>query len=148
MDILESLHNTILLSNKTLQKLHESKYKINEIEKSNENTTNQISYANKILESFKSFYNRMTYKKDQNIELKTNNITKNISDKELKTNNITKNISDKELDAFTMLTIIKNNNNLIGNELDQQNYILSKTNIDIENNNLKVKEMNSKIVFS
>ena len=56
MNLIESLQNTIFFSNKTLQKLEESKYIINKIETINENNKKQISYADKILESFKSFY--------------------------------------------------------------------------------------------
>ena len=61
MNLIESLQNTIFFSNKTLQKLEESKYIINKIETINENNKKQISYADKILESFKSFYNRINY---------------------------------------------------------------------------------------
>ena len=138
MDILESLQNTIFFSNKTLQKLEESKYTINKIETINENNKKQISYADKILESFKSFYNRINYTKDTDIE-KTKTII---------TNNITTNIVSDNLDTLEMLKKIKENNYLIGNELDQQNNLLCEITEDVDENNYNLNEVYSKIEFS
>ena len=47
-----------------------------------------------------------------------------------------------------MLKIIKENNNLIGIELDQQNKQINEINVNIDNNNLKVIELNNNIKFS
>jgi hypothetical protein len=138
MDLLESLQNTIFFSNKTLQKLEESKYTINKINDINENNKKQISYADKILESFKSFYNRINYTKDTDIE-KTKTII---------TNNITTNIIIEKLDALEMLKKIKENNYLIGNELDQQNNLLCEITEDVYENNYSLAEAYSKIEFS
>ena len=138
MDLLESLQNTIFFSNKTLQKLEESKYTINKINDINENNKKQISYADKILESFKSFYNRINYTKDTDIG-KTKTII---------TNNITTNIIIEKLDALEMLKKIKENNYLIGNELDQQNNLLCEITEDVYENNYSLAEAYSKIEFS
>lgn len=138
MDLLESLQNTIFVSNKTLQKLEESKYTINKINNINENNKKQISYADKILESFKSFYNRINYTKDTDIE-KTKTII---------TNNITTNIISEKLDALEMLKKIKENNYLIGNEIDQQNNLLCKITEDVDENKYSLAEAYSKIEFS
>ena len=138
MDLLESLQNTIFFSNKTLQKLEESKYTINKKNYINENNKKQISYADKILESFKSFYNRINYTKDTDIG-KTKTII---------TNNITTNIIIEKLDALEMLKKIKENNYLIGNELDQQNNLLCEITEDVYENNYSLAEAYSKIEFS
>ena len=139
MNLIESLQNTIFFSNKTLQKLEESKYIINKIETINENNKKQISYADKILESFKSFYNRINYTKDTDIG-KTKNII---------TNNITTNmICTKNLDTLEMLKKIKENNYLIGNELDQQNNLLCEITEAVDENNYSLAEAYSKIEFS
>ena len=139
MDLLESLNNTIFFSNKTLQKLEENKYTINKIENINENNKKQISYADTILESFKSFYNRINYKKD----------TKNVITKNVITNNITAHIvSDNNLNILDLLKKIKENNYLIGNELDQQNNLLGKLTEDVDENNYSLAEAYSKIEFS
>lgn len=138
MDLLESLQNTIFFSNKTLQKLEENKYTINKIIYINENNKKQINYADKILESFKSFYNRINYTKDTDIE-KTKTII---------TNNITTNIISEKMDALEMLKKIKENNYLIGNEIDQQNNLLCEITEYVDENNYSLAEAYSKIEFS
>jgi hypothetical protein len=144
MDIIESLHNTIILSSNSLHELYQSKYKLNNIDKINENNTEHLNISEKILVSFKSFYNRILYKNNNN-NLKPLDISIYNENYQLNNEINNENINN---DTLSMLKIIKENNNLIGIELDQQNKQINEINVNIENNNLKVKELNNNINFS
>ena len=142
MNIIESLQNTIILSGNSLHELYRSKHKLNTIEKINENNTEKLNISEKILVSFKSLYNRILYK---NNNLKSLDISICNENNELNNKINNENINNNTL---SMLKIIKENNNLIGIELDQQNKQINEINVNIENNNLKVKELNNNINFS
>ena len=150
MDILESLQNTIILSGNSLHELYRSKHKLNTIEKLNENNTEQLNISEKILISFKSFYNRILYKNNNN----NNNLNLNLKLLDIsicnENNELNNEINNENInnDTLSMLKIIKENNNLIGIELDQQNKQINEINVNIDNNNLKVIELNNNIKFS
>jgi hypothetical protein len=154
MDIIESLHNTIILSGNSLHELYKSKYKLNTIEKLNQNNTEQLNISEKIINSFKSFYNRFLYKNDNlnSLDISINEINNNNNHNEInniKNNNIKNNeINSINKDTLSMLKIIKENNNLIGIELDQQNKQMNEINVNIDKNNLKVIELKNNIKFS
>ena len=147
MEIIESLHNSIILSGNSLHELYKSKYKLNNIEKLNQNNTEQLNVSEKIINSFKSFYNRFLFKNDKlnSLDYEINNES-NKNYENYENNQNYENYENK--DTLSMLKIIKETNNLIGIELDQQNKQINEINVIVDKNNLKVIELNNNIKFS
>ena len=130
MNLLESFQNTIILSNYTLKQLDDNKNTINNMETITQQTTQELYFSKKIVNSFRSFYDKLSFKYFNNKEkhlpvLETSNIDYNID------YNIDSNIEPNIIDKLKQ---IKTNNELIGLELEQQNKNLETLTITIDKN--------------
>ena len=148
MDILESLENTIILSNYSLKYLDEQKEIIDNIEKKNNNVSKEINFSEKIINSFSSFFERLKFKisfnKKENppVNKKENPPVNTNTNTPVNTNTNTPNIDQKTILILDRLRVIKESNYLINNELNNQNKTLEDLTLTIDKNNNKIQDLN------
>ena len=157
MDILESLENTIILSNYSLYNLNEQNEIITNIEKQNSTITTNLSISEHIINSLHSFYNKLKLKTIylnpfsysntiSNPENTSKTTSKTTNKTTSKTTSKTTNIEiDYKTDVLNKIKQIKENNSLMSTEIDTQNYKLEQININIYNNNNTFKKLNKQI---
>ena len=135
MDLLESLQNTIIVSNYSLKQLDDNRNTLNNMETITQKTTQDLHFSKKIVNSFRSFYDRLSFKYYFN--------TKGTPFLVLETFNIDSNIDSNNI--IDKLKQIKTNNELIGLELEQQNKHLETLSITIDKNNESLKKIDFKV---
>lgn len=144
MDIVESIENTVIMSNLTLKELNDQKETIDKIKNENQKLTQLLSLSEKLINTFYSFYNTLKYKLTapfSNYFEDTNN-TKVNKTLQLKNKKIKVSTSDSLL---YNLKSLKENNLIISKELDEQNNDLNLLYLNLEINNQKIKFLKDKL---
>ena len=68
MDIVESIENSIIMSNLSLIELNSQRNTIKKIINENEKLTQKLTFSEQLINTFYSFYNKLMYKASQTLD--------------------------------------------------------------------------------
>ena len=131
---MNSIYNTILLAEKSLEELYYQGKIIENIDNNIENIENNITISEKIVKSMKSLYSRMMYNKNNDDVIQ---MSKPIYDVKRQTDN--EHFDNNPLETLKIINL------KINEQLTSQNKNLEQINDKIDSNNLRIKNLNNNI---
>ena len=131
---MNSIYNTILLAEKSLEELYYQGKIIENIDNNIENIENNITISEKIVKSMKSLYSRMMYNKNNDDVIQ---MSKPIYDVKRQTDN--EHFDNNPLETLKIINL------KINEQLTSQNKNLEQINDKIDSNTLRIKNLNNNI---